>query len=128
MREKNCTIKTYRFAKLSSASNQDGESYDDCRTNGLQGLLLWIAYKNQDKGYARFLFFDSNGRISSITTSEGKMKMNKNTIDIQTEHSEYLFMVDDQNKILQEDRERLLTQAQTYFAAFSEAEQKPGEN
>lgn len=74
MREKNCVIKTYRFAKLSSASAQNGESYDDDRRTGLQGLLLWIQYKDQNKGYARFLFFDKEGRISSITTSDGTVK------------------------------------------------------
>lgn len=115
-------IDTYRFAKLSSASDQNGESYDDERMTGLQGLLLWIKYKDQDKGYARFLFFDENGRISSITTSDGTMKIKKNVIDVNTEHSQYVFMVDDQNRISPEDRDRLLTQAQKYLPRFAEAE------
>lgn len=124
MKEKNCTISTYRFAKLTSASDQDGESYDDSRAAGLQGLLLWAKYKDQDRGYARFLFFDSRGRISSITTSDGTMKINKNMVDVRTGHSEYVFMVDDQGRIPPEDRERLLTQAQAYFAAFEGAEKE----
>lgn len=125
MKEKNCIINTYRFAKLSSASDQNGESYEDDRTTGLQGLLLWVKYKDRDKGYARFLFFDKEGRISSITTSDGTMKSEKNIIRVHTEHSEYIFMMDDHNSIPQEDRDRLLTQAQKYIAAFEKAEQEP---
>lgn len=126
MREKNCVIKRYCFAKLASASAKDGSSYtDDCRSNGLYGLFLWIQYRDHDDGYARFLFFDDNKHISSITTSDGKMRATKNMIDVETRHSEYNFTIDDQDRITQQDREQLLAQAQAYLSAFEKEEEKP---
>ena len=124
MREKNCVIKRYCFAKLASAADKDGSTYDN-RPSGMYGLFLWIKYKDYDEGYARFLFFDENKRISSITTSNGKMHADKNSIDVETAHSEYNFMVDDQNRITQQDREQLLAQAQAYLSAFEKEEGKP---
>lgn len=124
MREKNCIIKKYCFAKLASASAKDGLTYDN-RPSGMYGLFLWIQYKDHDDGYARFLFFDEDNHISSITTSDGKMRANKNMIDVETRHSEYNFTIDDQDRIPQQDREQLLAQAQAYLSTFEKVEGKP---